>query len=199
MKAAAAFVASVLTAFSSGAATTTPATLMPCANISKTLQLGSRSPEVAKLQQVLSVSKTGYFGPVTKASLVKWQVSKGIIKSGKTAGAGTTGPRTRAALACAPVSAKAVATPPPVPQNSPPAPPPASSTTSSPIPPPTSSPTPAASGGSSSPGGVSGAEGCSPFAKQKSTAACSVGEWEKIIDESGCYIDWECIDPNQQG
>lgn len=191
MKAAAALVASVLTAIGGGGATTTPATISTCVDISKVLQVGSRSGDVVKLQQFLKVSPTGYLGPVTRAALIKWQVSKGIIKSGKTLGAGTTGPKTRAALACAPAVGKLIVQPlPPIP------PPPALQNPPPPAAVPTPPPAAAISGGGSRSGGI--APGCPSFTTAKPSTQCE-WEWQKMIDESGCYIDWDCSDPNPGG
>ena|SRR3989344_6610569 len=197
MKAAAAFLASVITAIGSGGATTTPSVIAPCVTIEKTLQLGSKGGEVSKLQQFLKVQTSGYFGPVTRSALVKWQTQKGIVKSPKTLGAGTTGPKTRAALGkcpssinsrqATPLTVKTEATSSlPAIQTSPPP---------NPLPPPPPAVPQAASIGTS--GGI--APGCPSFTTPKPTSYCSYGDWEKVIDESGCYIDWDCFDPNPGG
>jgi len=65
---------------------------------------GHRSGEVVKLQQVLvqqevmDVAPTGYFGPVTEAALIEFQLRHGIIASKFDAGAGRVGEATQAKL-----------------------------------------------------------------------------------------------------
>ena len=188
MKTAAAFLATVLATF--GGATSTPATLAPCVNIAHTLSLGSKSAEVAKLQQFLGVSQTGYFGPQTRQKLLAWQLSHAVVPSAKTLGAGTTGPKTRAALKCAPAAASATATSSQKQIVAPVAPTPiATSSTIVPV---------APAQTIQSIGGSSGAPNCPAFTVPKPTGQCE-WEWQKVIDESGCYIDWDCSDPNPQG
>lgn len=68
------------------------------------LSRGHRSPEVVKLQQVLlqqellEVSPTGFFGPLTEAALVKFQFQEGLISSKFDAGAGRVGEATQEKL-----------------------------------------------------------------------------------------------------
>src|SRR3989344_5903747 len=77
-----------------------------CVDLSRTLSSGSTGSDVSALQQFLK-SNAGYagtisgnMGPLSVAALARWQVYKGIIPAAYSPGAGTTGPRTRAALAC---------------------------------------------------------------------------------------------------
>lgn len=68
------------------------------------LSRGHRSPEVVKLQQVLvqqellEVSPTGFFGPLTEAALVEFQLREGIISSKFDTGAGRVGEATQEKL-----------------------------------------------------------------------------------------------------
>ncbi len=194
MKTTAAFLASVIAAFGGGAATSTPAAPNPCVTITKTLSIGSTGSEVIKLQQFLGVKNSGYFGTLTQQKLIAWQKEHSVIASAKTPGAGTTGPKTRAAMRCmsslpaspATTSATKPAYLPPTataPQITPFLPP---ASVIAPTP-----PSPQSSGGSPT--------GCPAFTDPQPTTSCAVGSWEKVIDESGCYIYWECIDPNPQG
>ena len=83
-----------------------------CVTISQSLQLGSTGAEVTALQEYFdSLYKeytaeyvTSYFGLMTQAALQQWQKDRGIVTGGspKTTGWGIAGPKTRAALACAP-------------------------------------------------------------------------------------------------
>jgi len=60
-------------------------------SFAKDLTVGSRGADVTALQNLLGVSPaTGYFGSLTKAALIKYQLSKGI-----TPAAGYFGPKTR--------------------------------------------------------------------------------------------------------
>ncbi len=65
---------------------------------------GHRSPEVVKLQQVLvqrellDVSPTGFFGPLTEEALMQFQLEEGIIKTKFDTGAGRVGEETQARL-----------------------------------------------------------------------------------------------------
>ncbi len=65
---------------------------------------GHRSAEVVKLQQVLvqqellEVSPTGFFGPLTEAALIKFQLQQGIINTKFSVGAGRVGESTQARL-----------------------------------------------------------------------------------------------------
>ena len=68
------------------------------------LSRGHRSPEVVKLQQVLvqrellNVSPTGFFGPLTEKALIAFQLEEGIITSKFDAGAGRVGEMTQTRL-----------------------------------------------------------------------------------------------------
>ncbi len=65
---------------------------------------GSRNDEVWKLQEVLvqreflDHAPTGYFGNLTKAALVEFQIAEGLIDNANSAGAGNLGPKTTALL-----------------------------------------------------------------------------------------------------
>jgi len=66
---------------------------------SKPIKPGQRDDEVKKLQEVLISQglmkaglNTGWFGPITKAAVIEFQVSKGLV------GDGVVGPKTRAEL-----------------------------------------------------------------------------------------------------
>lgn len=77
--------------------------------ITRTLSLGSRGDEVSALQTLLAGDPiiypeglvTGYFGPLTRAAIQRFQASEGIVWNGDetSTGLGLVGPRTRAALA----------------------------------------------------------------------------------------------------
>src|SRR6185503_18969826 len=71
-----------------------------CVNIVHSLALQSRGEEVVQLQKFLNVRQSGYFGPLTRVALIKWQIAAHLITSATSPGAGTTGPKTRAALHC---------------------------------------------------------------------------------------------------
>lgn len=180
-------------------ATTTPATVpvQSCATITKVLQIGSKGEEVIKLQKFLGVETTGYFGALTQKKLIQWQISKRVITSAKTVGAGTTGPKTRATMKCAAipetfkssVSSEVVTKPAVLPI----------ATTSSPAVPST---VPAAQssggggGGSSyvSPYGYT----CTPPGLQPAADSCATGSWQLSADEAGCAI-WACTDSDDRG
>lgn len=79
-----------------------------CPVLSRPLSLRSRGSDVTSLQNFLIAqgtlaagNNTGYFGSLTQKALQQWQASKGIVSSGTpaTTGYGSTGPKTRAALA----------------------------------------------------------------------------------------------------
>lgn len=70
----------------------------------RNLTVGSTGADVSALQAAVGVANpTGYFGPITKAAVVKFQISKGI------SGTGYVGPLTLAALNAAPAVTPAVA------------------------------------------------------------------------------------------
>lgn len=80
-----------------------------CVTLTQTLSLGSSGTQVTALQNFFYdtyqgfPTATGYFGTVTQAALQQWQRERGIVSSGSpsTTGYGATGPKTRAAMACA--------------------------------------------------------------------------------------------------
>ncbi len=71
-----------------------------CLIINKNLTYGMSDPEVAKLQQFLNVTMTGYFGPLTLKAVQKWQKENNVVSSGSpsTTGYGRVGAFTRAKL-----------------------------------------------------------------------------------------------------
>ncbi len=186
--------AAVLSVFGGGA-TSTPAVMQaPCVDITRTLTVGSRGGDVGMLQVFLNVQKTGYFGPLTKQKLIDWQVSKKIVVSAKTAGAGTTGPKTRAALKC---GVSAVTPTRSVVQQQ--AAPVVAATTSTPTTP-TSVPTSSGGGGGSvvtptvSPYGYV----CAAVGDKPTASSCTTGTWQLSADEAGCII-WACMDSDDRG
>ena len=64
------------------------------------LRLGSHGSDVSRLQALLGVEQTGYFGPLTQAAVEAFQAKYGVITSGSpgTTGYGLVGPKTRAML-----------------------------------------------------------------------------------------------------
>jgi peptidoglycan hydrolase-like protein with peptidoglycan-binding domain len=86
------------------AITSTPSTVKRGVLFTKDMKVGSRGEDVAALQNRLGVSPaTGRFGELTKAAVVKYQISKGISPAN-----GYVGEKTRASL-----NADASAIPPP--------------------------------------------------------------------------------------
>lgn len=75
-------------------------------SFTRTLQLGSEGSDVQRLQQFLAQDPaiypegriTGYFGPLTRAAVGRWQIARNIIWDESTAGFGIVGPKTRAAI-----------------------------------------------------------------------------------------------------
>ncbi|MDO8594424.1 MAG: Ig-like domain-containing protein [bacterium] len=63
---------------------------------SKDLAKGTRGDDVKRLQELLGVESSGFFGPLTEKALKTFQLKHGVIKSEKGAGAGKFGPATRA-------------------------------------------------------------------------------------------------------
>ena len=61
------------------------------------LKQGSRGADVSRLQKLLGVDATGYFGALTRAAVEAFQKKHAIAKMGD-AGFGTLGPKTRAKL-----------------------------------------------------------------------------------------------------
>jgi hypothetical protein len=73
---------------------TTPAGTTSGYNFAKDLTVGSKGADVTALQNVIGVSPaTGYFGAITKAAVIQYQLAKGI-----TPAAGYVGAKTRAVL-----------------------------------------------------------------------------------------------------
>lgn len=62
-------------------------------SFTKDLTVGSKGAEVTALQTLLGVNPTGYFGSLTKAAVIKYQLAKGISPA-----AGYVGAKTRAIL-----------------------------------------------------------------------------------------------------
>ncbi len=192
--------AAVLSAF--GGATSTPvqpAALAPtsCVTITRALTVGSRGDDVKKLQQVLGVEQTGYFGAMTKQKLVAWQISKKIVLTAKAEGAGTTGPKTRAALKC-------VALPVPTASSVVTSVATATATTSTAT---ATSSTPSvlpSAGGSGGGGGII-VPSVSPYGyictqpgDQPPASSCTDGTWQLSLDEAAC-ITWACISNDDRG
>ena len=65
----------------------------------KDLVRGARSADVKRLQELLGVEQSGFFGPLTEKTLKAFQVKHGVVKSDASAGAGKLGPATRAKIA----------------------------------------------------------------------------------------------------
>ncbi len=71
-----------------------------------TLSSGAKGSDVSALQEWLAKDKTlypegtvsGYYGALTRAAVIRFQIKNGIIKSSGDVGAGVVGPKTRAAL-----------------------------------------------------------------------------------------------------
>jgi peptidoglycan hydrolase-like protein with peptidoglycan-binding domain len=92
--------------------TTTTTQAMPKAQFTKQLSLGTVSPEVKALQQLLNaqgftVAQSGIgsagmenqsYGPATRAAVIRFQLKFGIVKSSADTGYGIVGPATRAKL-----------------------------------------------------------------------------------------------------
>ncbi len=181
-----------------GTGTTTAPVATSCVSIEHALSLGSKSPEVLKLQQFLGVSMTGYFGQMTRQKLIGWQIGHSVIHTAKADGAGTTGPKTRAALRCTQATPISTTTSDAGPSQKVQT---VATTTQSITPMPTSSApivVPSGGGGSSSGGASPGASPtqytCTPSGPQP-TSQCSPGSWQIIQDEAGCNV-WACVDPN---
>ncbi len=72
----------------------------------KDLGAGAKGDDVTRLQQLLKTDAsiyptgqvTGYFGALTKAAILKFQLKYGVIKSATETGAGRLGPKTRAKI-----------------------------------------------------------------------------------------------------
>jgi len=188
-----AMIAAVAGLFGFFGTTTPPAVQVPapaasiisqCLTLTHSLSFGMTEPSIADLQTFLGVRTTGYFGPLTKAALIEWQIDTGIITSALSDGAGVAGPRTRAAMRCTSVTRTPnIATTPTVIV--------ASSTE------PTSLPQSAILNSSGSEQGAGGTLPCPAQTLPKPAASlCTVGEWILIHDEAGCLVEWDCSDPN---
>ncbi len=64
----------------------------------KDLTKGARGDEVKRLQELLGVEATGFFGALTEKALKAFQIKHGVVKSERAGGAGNFGPATRAKL-----------------------------------------------------------------------------------------------------
>ena len=156
----------------------------PCVSITRYLAVGSENQDVVALQKFLGVKPSGYFGNLTKAALIKWQISVGLVASAKSEGAGGVGPKTRSALKCvAPTSV--VQTQAELPKIEP---------KISPIEPKNAPPVQNNTTGGNVP--VSGPT-CTPFITPKpSVSLCTGGDWVLIANETGCPSEWDCQGPN---
>ncbi len=196
MKSVAAFLASVVAAFGGASATSTPTAQIVqgthCATITHYLAYGTSGPEVSQLQKYLGVSQTGYFGPLTQSTLIKWQISAGIIPSAKSDGAGAVGPKTRGALRCI-EQASVQSTASTVVQSDHSKDATSSVATSEPqITAPISLPAVSTGGG-----GGTAKPRCPAFTTPKPPASqCKTGPWVVISDEANCPVQWDCSDPN---
>ena len=93
-----------------GSATSSTSALpagLPCLSLARALSLGSRGDDVRELQKFLIAAKllagdsaTGYFGPLTEASIQRFQALQNLVSSGDaaTTGFGFVGPKTREAI-----------------------------------------------------------------------------------------------------
>jgi len=82
---------------------------LACPNLTKNLKRGSSGDDVKRLQQFLAqdpgvypeAQVTGSYGPLTEASVKRWQAKFNVVTSGDPAstGFGAVGPRTIAAMA----------------------------------------------------------------------------------------------------
>lgn len=192
--------AAVLSLF--GVASSTPAeqeiaAAQPCATISRTLSLGSRGDEVKKVQVVLGVEQTGYFGSITRQKLTDWQLAKKIILTAKAEGAGTMGPKTRAALKC---GAAVIPSAPTIPQQSKATQTATTSfaTSTTPASIPTAQPAPSGGGGVSVPTVSPYGYSCSALGAKPAASSCAGGTWELSADEAGCII-WACLSNDDRG
>ncbi len=88
---------------SSSSVSTSPASGSAQANagvslrFTASLKQGSRGADVSRLQKLLGVESTGYFGAQTRAAVEAFQIKHGIAKKGVD-GFGTLGPKTRAKI-----------------------------------------------------------------------------------------------------
>jgi peptidoglycan hydrolase-like protein with peptidoglycan-binding domain len=77
---------------------TSPSSSGPAPALTRTLGSGSRGDDVKALQSFLGVEATGHFGSQTKAAIVKFQLTHGIVHGASDPGYGKVGPKTRAKL-----------------------------------------------------------------------------------------------------
>ena len=70
----------------------TNASASASAKFTALLKQGSRGTDVKRLQKLLGVEETGFFGPLTRAAVEQFQIKNGIAKKGE-AGFGTLGPQ----------------------------------------------------------------------------------------------------------
>lgn len=93
----------------SAGSVSTPATTIASptnALFTVSLKLGMRSSDVYRLQQLLATDKelypegtlSGYFGPLTKEAVQRFQIKYGVVSLAGDAGYGSVGPKTRAKL-----------------------------------------------------------------------------------------------------
>ena len=202
------FAAAVMSMF--GVATSTPATpsappapvvvevSAPCVNLARTLTYGARGTDVAMMQEFLSVEKTGYFGRITRQKLAEWQVSARVIPSVTADGASIAGPKTRAAMRCAPVALRSASSTSAL----------ASTTVATTTGPVIQSPVVPAAAPVTSGGGGGGSVAvpsvspygylCTPVTDQPASGPCTGGTWELSFDEAGCIV-WACLMSDDRG
>lgn len=86
--------------------TPAPTNAASCVNLSYSLYTGqtdaSTNGDVTRLQNFLTVTPIGYFGPQTEQAVQRWQSAHGIVSSGSpdTTGYGLVGPQTSEAMGC---------------------------------------------------------------------------------------------------
>jgi cell wall-associated NlpC family hydrolase len=80
------------TASAQETATTATTTTATAATSSGLLRVGSRGPEVSRIQSQLGIAADGVFGPATKAAVIAFQQRNGLLVDG------IVGPQTRGAL-----------------------------------------------------------------------------------------------------
>ena len=68
------------------------------ATFERDLARGAKNEDVARLQELLGVEKSGLFGPMTEKAVKAFQIKHGIVKNERSGGAGKLGPATRAKL-----------------------------------------------------------------------------------------------------
>lgn len=84
-----------------------PGVGVPAGGLSRAISVGAKGVEVKILQQFLSSqgidiypegTVSGYFGPLTKAAVGRFQIKYGIVKDANDSGYGLVGPKTRAKI-----------------------------------------------------------------------------------------------------